>query len=40
MPIRIEYEDKNYTYVSSCYAYNELKRDIETIKKPITIVWN
>lgn len=40
MPIRIEYEDSDYTYVSSEYGYTCLKKDIETIKVPITIVWN
>lgn len=40
MPIRIEYEDENYTYISSEYQYKELKDSIESIKVPITIVWN
>lgn len=38
--IRIEYEDENYTYISSEYEYNVLKKDIEEIKVPITIIWN
>lgn len=40
MPIRIEYEDSDYTYMSSSYGYKSLKKDIEDIKVPITIVWN
>lgn len=40
MPIRIEYEDENYTYISSEYGYKSLKKDIEDIKVPITITWN
>ena len=40
MPIRIEYEDENYTYMSSLYDYQSLKKDIEEIKVPITITWN
>ena len=40
MPIRIEYEDENYTYMSSSYGYQSLKKDIEEIKVPITITWN
>ena len=39
MPIHIEYEDSDYTYISSEYSYRQLQRDIETIKKPITILW-
>ena len=39
LAIRIEYEDENYTYISSEYSYRQLQRDIETIKKPITILW-
>ena len=38
--IRIEYEDENYTYISSSYGYKSLKKDIEEIKVPITIIWN
>lgn len=38
--IRIEYEDENYTYISSEYQHKILKKDIEEIKVPITIVWN
>lgn len=40
MPIRIEYEDERYTYVSSAYRYKDLQPDIERIKTPITIVWH
>ena len=39
MPIRIEFEDSDYHYISSEYIYKDLKEDIETIKTPITIVW-
>ena len=38
--IRIEYEDENYTYISSEYQHRVLKKDIEEIKVPITITWN
>ena len=38
--IRIEYEDENYTYISSEYKHRELKDTIEQIKAPITIIWN
>ena len=38
--IRIEYEDENYTYISSEYQHKVLKKDIEEIKVPITITWN
>ena len=38
-PIRIEFEDSDYTYISSEYSYKDLKKDIEGVKKPITIVW-
>lgn len=38
--IRIEYEDENYTYISSEYQHKALKKDIEEIKVPITITWN
>lgn len=40
MPIRIEYEDSDYTYISSEYQYKVLKKDIEEIKVPIKITWN
>lgn len=40
MPIRIEYEDENYTYISSEYPHKVLKKDIEEIKVPIKITWN
>lgn len=36
-PIRIEFEDEKYTYISGFYSYKELKKDIEGIKKPIII---
>lgn len=36
-PIRIEYEDERYTYISSAYSYKDLQNDIEIIKQPITI---
>lgn len=39
MAIRIEYEDENYTYMSSSYGYKSLKKDIEDIKVPIKIIW-
>lgn len=38
--IRIEYEDAEYTYISSEYPHRVLKKDIEEIKVPITITWN
>lgn len=38
--IRIEYEDENYTYISSEYQHKVLKKDIEDIKVPIKITWN
>lgn len=38
--IRIEYEDENYTYISSEYQHKVLRKDIEQIKAPITIMWN
>lgn len=37
--IQIEYEDDDYTYISSKYNYRRLQKDIERIKVPITIVW-
>ena len=40
LAIRIEYEDENYTYISSEYQHKVLKKDIEEIKVPITITWN
>ena len=36
LDIRIEYEDDHFTYISSGYPHQELKSDIETIKRPIT----
>lgn len=36
-PVRIEYEDDNYTYISSTYSWRQLKRDVEKITKKITI---
>lgn len=38
--IAIEYEDENYTYISSKYPHKVLKKDIEEIKVPIKITWN
>ena len=38
--VSIEFEDDNYTYISSTYPYKKLKKDIAEIKVPITIVWN
>lgn len=38
--IRIEYEDENYTYISSEYQHKVLKKDIDEIKVPIKITWN
>lgn len=40
MAIRIEYQDDDYTYISSEYGWKNLKKDIETIKVPIKITWN
>lgn len=40
MAIRIEYQDDDYTYISSEYGWKDLKKDIETIKVPIQITWN
>lgn len=40
MAIRIEYEDSDYTYISSEYPHKVLKKDIDEIKVPITITWN
>ena len=40
LDIRIEYEDENYTYISSEYQHKVLKKDIEEIKVPIKITWN
>lgn len=40
MPISIEYEDNDYTYISSHYQHKKLKADIETIKRPITIHYS
>lgn len=37
-PVRIEYEDDNYTYISSTYSWRQLKKDVEKIKRRITIV--
>lgn len=37
LDIQIEYEDDNYTYISSNYQHSKLKADIEDIKQPITI---
>ena len=35
--IQIEYEDDDYTYISSTYPYKALKAEIEQIKKPIIV---
>ena len=40
LDIRIEYEDDEYTYISSHYLHRDLKKDIETIKRPITIIYS
>ena len=37
--ISIEYEDENYTYISSYYPHKALKKDIEEYKVPIKIMW-
>lgn len=37
LDISIEYEDGEFEYISSHYLHEELKKDIEAIKKPITI---
>ena len=39
LTISIEYEDSDYTYISSAYPHKALKKDIETIKRPIKILW-
>lgn len=36
--VRIEYEDENYTYISSTYKHKVLKKDIEGIKQPIKVL--
>jgi hypothetical protein len=38
--IRIEFEDADYTNISSEYNYRTLQKDIESVKLPITIIWN
>lgn len=40
LSVAIEYEDDNYTHISSCYPHQELKADIEHIKRPITIHYS
>jgi hypothetical protein len=40
LSVAIEYEDENYTYISSRYQHKKLKADIESIKRPITIIWH
>jgi hypothetical protein len=35
--VSIEFEDENYTYVSSRYKWRQIKEDAETIKKRITL---
>lgn len=40
LPISIEWEDENYTYISSWYTHKELKSSIEAIKRPITIHYH
>ena len=40
LDIRIEYEDDNFTYISSEYPHKVLNKDIEEIKRPITIHYN
>lgn len=40
MAIRIEYEDNDYNYISSVYPHKMLKKDIEEIKEPITIIYS
>jgi hypothetical protein len=35
--VSIEFEDENYTYVSSRYKWRQIKEDVETIKKRITL---
>lgn len=39
LTISIEYEDSDYTYISSAYPHKQLKKDIEAIKRPIKIMW-
>ena len=35
--VRLEYADNDYTYISSAYTWRELKKDVESIRTPITI---
>ena len=35
--VSIEFEDENYTNISSQYKWRRLKKDVEKIKKKITI---
>lgn len=37
--LQIEYEDDEYIYISSSYTYKELKRDIEDLHFPMTLIW-
>lgn len=40
LPVLIEYEDDDYTYISSWYPHHKIKADIEHIKRPITIHYS
>lgn len=39
-PIHIEFEDNDYLYISSKYRWEDLKGVVETMKVPITIVYD
>lgn len=38
MRVQIEFEDSNYTYISSVYPWKSLKGDVEHTKVPINIM--
>ena len=40
LSVAIEYEDDDYTYMSSFYLHQYIKADIEHIKQPITIHYS
>lgn len=40
LDISIEYEDDEYEYISSHYLHGVIKKDIEHIKRPITIYYS
>ena len=37
LDISIEFDDEEFEYISSHYLFSDLKKDIEAIKRPITI---